>query len=184
MCESAWGPRPGSAARLNAGSVSGSRLGCPNLAPNLVPIRLYRQLGDAPDFQMDGENLADNLRLFRAWNQLSGFQVIAERHEASHPHTFLVGCGDLVPNPLSCHLPFELREGERNIKCESAHRRGGVELLSDGYEGDSSGIKGFNNIGKIGQATRQTVNFVHDNNVYFVGFNVFQQTRESSRMFP
>jgi len=35
----------------------------------------------------------------------------------------------------------------------AAHRRGRIELLSDGHERDVPGIKGFDDFGKVGQAT-------------------------------
>jgi hypothetical protein len=53
---------------------------------------------------------------------------------------------------------------------------GRIELLSDRYEGHSSCIESFDDLGKVGEAPRQAVNLIYDNDVHFLGFDVFQQT--------
>src|SRR5437879_3855742 len=44
-------------------------------------------------------------------DQLALMHVVTERRVAAHPHAFLFGGGDLVPDPLASQFPFELREG-------------------------------------------------------------------------
>jgi hypothetical protein len=56
--------------------------------------------------------VTDQLSFFRVHEQLPLFQVIAERSNATHPHTFALGGGDLGANSFSRHLPLELGEGE------------------------------------------------------------------------
>jgi hypothetical protein len=44
---------------------------------------------------------------------------------------------------------------------------------------DSSGIESLHDLGKVGEAARQTVNFVYDDDIHFVGFDVREQTFQS-----
>src|SRR5580700_6192708 len=91
-------------------SPAGSCSCYPNLTSDLLAIQMHCQFGNASNLQVSGEDLAYDLGFFRIWNQLSSFQIVAEWHKASHPHSFLLRGGDFVPDPLTRDLSFELCE--------------------------------------------------------------------------
>jgi hypothetical protein len=63
----------------------------------------------------------------------------------------------------------------RNRSCPDPaadHRRDRIERLSDGHERDFPGIKGFDDFGKVGEATCETVNLIHNDDIDLLGLNV------------
>lgn len=54
------------------------------------------------------ENQAGVLGLGRVYRQLAVAEVVAEGNTPAHPHTLLLGGGELVPDTLAGHLPLEL----------------------------------------------------------------------------
>src|SRR6266849_10723263 len=46
--------------------------------------------------------------------------VVADGYPASHPHSLLFGCGDLVADPLTREFALELRKGQKNIEGQAA----------------------------------------------------------------
>jgi hypothetical protein len=76
-------------------------------------------------------------------------QVISKGYCPSHPHTFLLRSGDLIPDALPCYLPLKLSEGEKDVQSEPSHRCCGVELLCDGDEAHALFIEGFDDPRKI-----------------------------------
>src|SRR6266478_1003252 len=55
--------------------------------------------------------------------------VVTDGYPASHPHALLLGCGDLVADPLTRDFALELRKGQKDIEGKAAHRGGRIELL-------------------------------------------------------
>lgn len=56
------------------------------------------------------EDHVDRLRLAFVDDELAVFHIVAERHEATHPHALLAGGRDLVPDTLADNLALELGE--------------------------------------------------------------------------
>ena len=50
-------------------------------------------------------------------------------------------------------------------QCQAPHAAGGIERLGDTYERDLVAIEGFDNTGKVHQASRQPVDLVDDNDI-------------------
>ena len=141
-------------------------------------IQACLQFGDATELEVEAEDPADRLRLFRVHDQLSVFRVVAERYVATHPHAPAFGGGNLVSDPLAGDLAFELREGQEDVQGQPAHGRGGVELLGHGYEGRPSGVEGLDDLGEVGQAAGEAIDFVNHDGVDLLGRNVFEQLFE------
>ncbi len=57
--------------------------------------------------------------------------LVAERDQTTHPHSLLLGGGDLVADPLARHLALELGEGQQDIERQASHRARGIELLGN-----------------------------------------------------
>jgi hypothetical protein len=94
------------------------------------------QLPDAAQFQVALIDVPDRLCFGRIDDQPPLAKVIPKRRHAPHPHPLFLGSRYLVPDALTGDLPLELGEREQDIEGQSAHRGGGVELLSDGDERD------------------------------------------------
>ena len=52
---------------------------------------------------------------------LRSLDVVAERHEAAHPHALLAGGGELVADTLADDLPLELSEREQDVQRQPSH---------------------------------------------------------------
>src|SRR6266404_8631406 len=48
--------------------------------------------------------------------------VVADGYPAPHPHSLLLGSGDLVADPLACDFALELRKGQKDIEGQAPHR--------------------------------------------------------------
>jgi len=105
-------------------------------------------------------------------DQLAVLDVVAEWDHSAHPHPFSLRRRDLVPDPLTCHFPFELRKGQQDIEGQPAHRGCGVELLGDGDKTHAARIKSLDHLGEVGQTPRQPIYLVNDNRVDFSGVDV------------
>jgi len=90
---------------------------------------------------------------------------VPERHLSSHPEPLLLGGGDLVTDALARDLPFELREGKKNVKRQPPHRARGVELLGDGDEGDAMLVEELNELGEVGERAGEPIDLVDDDDV-------------------
>src|SRR6266436_1690359 len=77
--------------------------------------------------------------------------VVADGYPASHPHSLLLGCGDLVADPLTGDFALELRKGQKDIEGQAPHRRCGVELLGDRDERDTCRVEDFDDFRDIRQ---------------------------------
>src|ERR1039458_51852 len=102
--------------------------------------------------------------------------VVTERYGPSHPHALALGGSDLVANPLTRYLAFELREGEQNIEGQPSHRSRGVELLGDGYHRDSACFQSFHDLGKVRKAASQAIDLIDHDSVDLVCLNIIEQT--------
>ena len=69
------------------------------------------------------EDHADRLGVRLIHDQLAVLDVVAERHEAAHPHALLAGGRELVADALADHLALELREGQQDVERQPAHAR-------------------------------------------------------------
>ena len=56
-------------------------------------------------------------------DELAVLDVVAERHEAAHPHALLAGGGELVADALADDLALELGEGEQDVERQPPHAR-------------------------------------------------------------
>jgi tetratricopeptide (TPR) repeat protein len=101
--------------------------------------------------------------------------VVADRHPASHPHTLLFGCGDLVADPLPRDFALELRKRQKHIEGQAPHRRRGVELLGDRDKGDAGRIEDFDDFREIRQRPGKTIHLVDHDHVNQMGLDIGQQ---------
>ena len=122
------------------------------------------------------ENHPNGRGLGLVHDQLAVLDVVAERHEAAHPHALLPGGGKLVADALADDLALELREGEQDVERQPAHRGRGVERLRDADEGDVVAIEHLDQLGKIHQRAAEPIDLVDDHHVDAPGLDVGQQS--------
>jgi len=72
--------------------------------------------------QIEPEQRSNRFRLGLVDDQLAVDDIIAERHDTTHPHAFPLGGGDLVSDALAGDLALELGEGQQHVEGEPAHR--------------------------------------------------------------
>ena len=94
---------------------------------------------------------------------------------AAGPLALAAGGGDLVARPFADDLALELRERQEHVQHQPAHRRGGVELLRDGHEGDAVLVKGLHHLGEVEQRPAQPVHLVDDHAVDLARLDVGEQ---------
>ena len=95
----------------------------------------------------------------------------------------LLGSGDLVANSLASHFPLELGEGEQHVQGQPTHARGRVELLGYRDEGDALCVEGLHNLGEVEQRTRQTVDFINDQDIVTVRVTEAIQSKQGLPIF-
>ena len=62
------------------------------------------------------EDFLDDSGALRVNHQLPVIEIVTQRHCATHPHALLLRGGDLVADPFSRNLPFELGEGQQDVE--------------------------------------------------------------------
>jgi len=75
--------------------------------------------------------------------------VIPQRRQAAHPHSFLLGRRNFIANSFPRDFSFKLRKGEQDIQHQSPRGGRGIDGLRDGGKGDPMGIKEINELGKV-----------------------------------
>ena len=108
-------------------------------------------------------------------HELAVLDVVAERHEAAHPHPLLARRGELVADALADHLALELSEAEKDVQRETSHGRRRVERLGDADESDAVTIEHFDQLGEIHQRAGQAVDLVNHHHIDAPGLNVGEQ---------
>ena len=63
---------------------------------------------------------------------------------------------------------------KQHIEGQPAHGGRGIELLGDGDERDRSGVKGLDQLGKIGERAGEAVDLVDDHHVDLAGLDIGQ----------
>jgi hypothetical protein len=87
-------------------------------------------------------------------DQLPVLNVVTKRRLTAHPHTLLLGSGDLVADAFPGHFPLELRKREQHVQGKPPHRGRGIKLLGNRNEGDAPSVEGFHDLGEVKQRTR------------------------------
>src|SRR5258708_14634322 len=118
--------------------------------------------------------------IFRA--RMSSNHVIAEGEGTADPKTFSFGGSNLVSDALGSDLPLKLGEGQKHVKRQPAHRSRGVELLGDRDERHAMCIEQFDQLGKVGQRSRQAIDLVDDNNIKLPRTDIVQQSVEVGKI--
>ena len=67
---------------------------------------------------------------------------------------------------------------KQDVQGQPAHGRRGVELLGHGYEGCLPGVEGLDDLGEVGQAAGEAIDFVNHDGVDLLGRDVFEQLFE------
>src|SRR5258708_6976433 len=92
---------------------------------------------DVFEFQKQVKDRPDGRGLGFIDGEGAVLSVVADGYPASHPHSLLLGGGDLVADPLAGDFALELRKGQKDIEGHAPHRRVGIELLGDRDERDT-----------------------------------------------
>ncbi len=92
-------------------------------------------------FAVKAEDFTNLFRLGVVDDQFGADQIVAEQRSAAGPLALAAGRRDLVPRPFGDDLPLELGERQQHVQDQSAHARGGVELLGDGDEADAAFVE-------------------------------------------
>ena len=81
-----------------------------------------------------------------------------------------------IPDPLGRDLALELGKGQQNVQRQTAHRRGGIESLSDRDEGTAGGIEALDQLGEVGKGSGETVDLVDHDHLHVPRVDVGQKT--------
>ena len=146
-------------------AIGGAVVALPALADDARTIQFLLQQADRLQRCVSLEDQLDGLRLGRVHDQLAILDIVAERWQAAHPHALLLRCRDLVADALAGHLSLELREGEQHVQRQSAHARCGVEGLGDRDERHRALIEDLDDLGEVGERSRETVDLVDDHHI-------------------
>ena len=133
------------------------------------------QRGGRADLGEPLEDHADRLGVRFVDDELAVLDVVAERHEAAHPHALLAGGRELVADALADHLALELGERQQDVERQPPHRRGGVERLRHADEGDAVAVEHLDQLGEIHQRAAEAVDLVDHHHVDAAGLDVGEQ---------
>ena len=137
-------------------SVSARARG-PDRGDDALRIERGFQAHDAAEFEIAAKQHPDEFG-FRLDNvQRPVFDPVAERDHPAHPNPLLLRGGDLLTDPLARNLAFELGEGQQHVEGQTAHARGGVELLCVTETKDTLLASKFRPIWQVGQRTGEAV---------------------------
>jgi hypothetical protein len=92
-------------------------------------------------------------------------EVVPKRDRTSHPHAFSLGGGDLVPDALAGHFPFELGEGEKHIEGKPPHGGGGVELPGHRDKRNPVAIKKLDHLREVREGSGKPIDLVDHHHV-------------------
>src|SRR5690606_14375332 len=123
---------------------------------------------DGFELQISLKDPADNAGLCVIYPQASGAslrQIIAKWRAAAHPHALLFGRGNLVTDPLSGNLAFELGKGEQHIERQPSHAGGGIEGLRDAHKTDVMLLEQLDHTGKIRERAGQAIDLVDNHDI-------------------
>src|ERR1700730_12956615 len=84
-------------------------------------VGLFFDPAHAAELAIEREDMAHRLGLSRVDDECTLARVIAERHNTSHPHAFLLRGSDLVADPFAADLPLELGKGQQHIEGQPPH---------------------------------------------------------------
>jgi hypothetical protein len=107
-------------------------------------------------------------------HQQPGVDVVTQGWHAAHPQSLAFAGRNLVADALAGDFTLKLRKRQQHVKHESAHGRGGVELLGDGHKGHALAFEHFHHLGKVGQTAGESVNFVDHHDVHQTALDVRQ----------
>src|ERR1700730_16879863 len=120
-------------------------------------IKIFLQKSNTAQLSIATEDVPYGFSLGLIDHDAALADVVTERNEATHPHAFTLGGGDLVADPLAGYLPFELGERQQYIERQAPHRSCGIELLGYGHEGHAVSIEELDHLGEVGQRAGQPV---------------------------
>src|ERR1700676_4281843 len=109
----------------------------PDFRSDAAAIQIFHQEPDGPEFQIAAEDSHYLLCLRLIDLEAAINHVVAKWDQTTHPHSLLLGSGDLVPDPFAGHLALELGEGQQDVERQASHRCRRVELLRDSNERDT-----------------------------------------------
>jgi hypothetical protein len=78
-------------------------------------FELDLEVGNASQIKVSSKDRSDRFCLCWIDDQLAIRQIVPQGYRSAHPHAFLLGGGDLVPNALSSHFTLKLCEGEQHV---------------------------------------------------------------------
>src|ERR1700731_4879109 len=103
---------------------------------------------------------------------------IAVRRGARHAHALLLRGRNLVTDALAGDLALELGEGEQHVERQAPHGGRRVELLRHRHEGCVMGVEDVDDLGKICERPRQSVDLVDNDGLNPAGLDVLQKPLE------
>src|SRR6185437_10240267 len=103
-------PVEGNSLEWNA-SLRSAGTGYPGLGSDVLCGEIITQSPNASQLHIPPENHSNGLGLCFVDDQLAILDVIAKRHTSAHPHSLLLGSGNLILNPFTDDLALELCEG-------------------------------------------------------------------------
>ena len=136
------------------------------------------EFADISQFEKKLKDCPDRLGFSLVDNERAVFSVISNGHPAAHPHSLLLGSGNLVADPLAGHLALELGKGQQNVKGQTPHGGGGVELLGDRDKGHAGCIEDFDDLGEIRQGAGEPGDLIDDDHIDRSGADVAEKFLE------
>jgi hypothetical protein len=98
-------------------------------------------------------------------NRRNQFSPRAQWHHTTDPNTLLFRSRNLVADSLAGDLTLKLGKRQKDIEGESSHAGRRVERLGNRYEAHIMMIEQLDELGKIGQRSRQPIDLVDNDDV-------------------
>ena len=139
-------------------------------------LEVPHQRIDAAEFEVTPEDQPDPFGLVLDDGDLAVLHLVAKGQGTADPKSLALGGGDLVADALGGDLPLELGKGQQHVERQPAHRCRGVELLGDRDKRDAMGIEQLDQLGEVGQRSREAIDLVDDDDVDLPGADIVQQS--------
>jgi hypothetical protein len=165
--------------RLTAPLRSFARLPPLGLPP--AAVQLLDRWQQRAVFEVKGEDLPHPFGFLGIDRQpiSLGVNVVAQHRVPAGPLALAPGSRNLVAGAFPDDLTLELGEAEKDVQDQSAHRSGGVKLLSDTDKGDLLLLEGLHHLGEVEKTAGEAVYLVDHHTVDLAGRGVGQETLQT-----
>src|SRR5262249_36270166 len=129
--------------------------------------KVAHQAVEAAKLEIALEDGPNALGLFFNHDDLRVLSRVSEGDDAADPQPLALGGGDLVADALGGDLAFKLGKRQQHVQRQSAHGRGGVELLGDRHKEHTMLVEQLDELSEVRQRAGQAVHLINDDDIDF-----------------